>query len=269
MASEKKLNLQGENLKTITQKTFIPYAAHLHKYAILDLDYNSVRQIDSDAFVKLKNVRVVHLAANELSAIEKEIFEALGNLTSLKSLDFGSNLLEKVEPQVFEKLTNLTRLDLSNNQLTEIECNMFEFLKNLEWLDLKENKIEKINSHAFTQLTSLKYLKLSSNRLTAIDPDTFKPFAASIGLIDVRKNLFNFPAASYINENTLRNNNANLAELEIDIENYKKFFSKSTYGYKSNFNDFSSQFNLEQSSNKRRANKVVYNVKKKFLYYVI
>jgi Leucine-rich repeat (LRR) protein len=116
-------------------------------------------------------LRALDLYRNNLSSVNKSLFNMLSNLSELF---LGHNFIVNLEPYNFVNLTRLEYLDLSQNLLVALSDRLvFMGLKMLKHLDLSMNKIENIYDYAFAELVGLETLNLSSNIINFIGPKAF------------------------------------------------------------------------------------------------
>lgn len=144
---------------------------------MLSLNSNSISSIEKDAFVHLKNLKVLYLGSNQISEL------MISNLPNLKQLYLQNNSFTTLKNLVLQNLPNLTVLNVDRNFINSIENDDFLFLtsndkianKNvsqnsptsqLTSLSLVDNNISKIECNAFEKLSSLKVLSLQSNQIS-------------------------------------------------------------------------------------------------------
>lgn len=120
----------------------------------LDLSHNQLSEIDKKQVEKLKNLRVLLLAANNIN---------------------------KLEPDTFIDLTSLERLDLSNNTI-ELSKG-FLVHPQLEELNLDFCNIEEIPVEAFVNISQIANLTLIGNPLDDnFDTSAFEPLHSLVKL---------------------------------------------------------------------------------------
>lgn len=129
---------------------------------VLDLRFNSIRELPSLIFKDLKNLHTLLLNNNHISRIHKEAFNGL---ESLKFLYLFKNEIRHLGREAFQGLHNLEQLYLHQNKLEEIEEGTFSGLFSLERLFLNNNNIRRINHGALQNLRQLRRLRLGANRL--------------------------------------------------------------------------------------------------------
>uniref|UniRef100_A0A0G4IFF2 U2A'/phosphoprotein 32 family A C-terminal domain-containing protein n=1 Tax=Chromera velia CCMP2878 TaxID=1169474 RepID=A0A0G4IFF2_9ALVE len=138
--SELLVLLAGRN--QLSRLTGLEYLCRLD---VLDLGTNlvgrSLRHIEPDAFLNLKELRILRLTGNRLRRLEH-----LSHLVSLVELSAGANEIESARDLSVSALPNLSRLFLENNRIDSL-----------------------VNLHKIPEATKLKELALSGNPL-ALSP---------------------------------------------------------------------------------------------------
>ncbi|CAL8109035.1 unnamed protein product [Orchesella dallaii] len=158
----------------------------------VDLSFNTLRQLNNNAFAKLKNLaelrlhnnliveladnvfsdlplRTLDISSNRLVALPPTIFKNL----PLRELYLQNNSISALSPQLFSGLDRLVVLKLSFNQLSHIASSIFNDLVKVESLHLDNNRIESINPNSFQSMTKLQNLDLSSNQIKFVDSRLF------------------------------------------------------------------------------------------------
>jgi Leucine-rich repeat (LRR) protein len=135
----------------------------LYKMENLIFKYNKITSIDgAEFFSKFPNLIHMDLSFNNFFELKSFHFLRLFNL---KSLHLGNNLILTIESETFDHMTNLTYLDLSNNLLYDLNADLFVRLTSLNELVLRGNKLEKL----VVDLTSLHSLDLSFNLIKSFE----------------------------------------------------------------------------------------------------
>jgi len=126
----------------------------------LDLSYNVIAEIDSEAFKYLHNLQVLILRKNSLS-----IFcDWSTPLFNLRMLDISQNLVVQLSETIL--LNNLEELNLSDNMIVNISDAVFT-IPSLSSLDLSYNKLTK-----FPSVPNLHELIMSGNMIKSLDQNS-------------------------------------------------------------------------------------------------
>ncbi|KAM9296522.1 peroxidasin-like [Gastrophryne carolinensis] len=129
---------------------------------ILDLRFNRIREIRTDALRNLPNLHTLLLNNNQIQRLSGKPFQALG---SLKHLYLYKNEIGSIQGTAFYGLRSLEQLYLHFNNLVSLDVETFGDLPRLERLFLHNNRISRIQAGTFSQLLSLTRLRLDSNPL--------------------------------------------------------------------------------------------------------
>ena len=87
---------------------------HLQNLVILDMAFNTIKEITPGSLDGLVNLKKIYLSANKIKKIQ-----GLEKLVKLEILDIGDNRVRKIEN--IETLVNLKELHLAKNKLQVIE----------------------------------------------------------------------------------------------------------------------------------------------------
>ncbi|XP_073918584.1 toll-like receptor 7 [Castor canadensis] len=132
--------------------------------------------IEKDAFLNLRNLKVLSLKGNNVTSVPTVL---PSNLTELY---LYNNIIEKIEESDFNNLNQLQILDLSgncprcynvpfpctpceNNSPLQIHASAFDPLTELQVLRLHSNSLQHVPQRWFKNLNNLKELDLSQNYL--------------------------------------------------------------------------------------------------------
>uniref|UniRef100_T1H173 Ig-like domain-containing protein n=1 Tax=Megaselia scalaris TaxID=36166 RepID=T1H173_MEGSC len=102
----------------------------------LDLSYNLLVSIPSEALTFLPSLRDLTIAANHIHKIDAHTFE---KIPSLHELDLSHCDIQTIAPQAFEGLNSLTSLKLNGNKLTELRPKTIETFGQLHAIELHDN----------------------------------------------------------------------------------------------------------------------------------
>uniref|UniRef100_A0A3P8PJ54 Slit homolog 1b (Drosophila) n=1 Tax=Astatotilapia calliptera TaxID=8154 RepID=A0A3P8PJ54_ASTCA len=112
----------------------------------------------------------LHLMENQISNIEKGVFDELKELERLR---LNKNRLSQLPELLFQKNEALSRLDLSENAIQAIPRRAFRGATDLKNLQLDKNHISCIEEGAFRALRSLEVLTLNNNNISSIPVSSF------------------------------------------------------------------------------------------------
>ncbi|XP_077113245.1 uncharacterized protein LOC143768450 [Ranitomeya variabilis] len=138
---------------------------------ILDLSYNSVKNVTASQMKKFKKLKELNLSNNIIIAIEI----CSENVSmELVHLNLSFNYLASLTKDEFQCLKKLKSLSLNDNKIQTIGKYSFRGLKTLEVLHLKSNHFYSLTEFAFSGLFSLKQLTLNENFVETISDWAFK-----------------------------------------------------------------------------------------------
>ena len=136
------------------------------------LDSNEIVKIEPYTFFELNSIIGIHLQANKIEIIERNVFFNLSN--SLELIDLSSNRILKYNPNFLNKII---LFNLSHNFLDGLSVGAFKGLESLVKLDLSSNLINLIDKDFLNYLFSLDDLRLGNNGLKLIENFAFKDFS--------------------------------------------------------------------------------------------
>ncbi|PAV59607.1 hypothetical protein WR25_05208 [Diploscapter pachys] len=158
--------------------------------AVLRVDKNKIRIVESSQLSGLHNLSSLILSHNEIDSIEDGAFEFL---SSLKILDLSHNPVSSWSPTAFRDLShsintvnladtglffvprlshrNILNLNISWNKIYELTRRDMVPMTKLSSLDCSHNNMKTLDVEILEQLTDLKHLNLSGNPLTHVNPD--------------------------------------------------------------------------------------------------
>ncbi len=161
----------------------------LEELTKLNLSNNQLNNKVINRISRLKDLRVLNLADNEID----EISETISSIVYLRELNLSNNKIKVIPTELFDcqflGVLNLSynkieefpmtlsdhqylyKIDFSHNLMSEF-ADEFADIKNLQWLNLSNNQIEEIE-HLY-DLRNLEYLNLSSNQIKSIPVSIFK-----------------------------------------------------------------------------------------------
>jgi Leucine-rich repeat (LRR) protein len=137
----------------------------------LNLSNNMIANVSSTGHLATaacrSSIEELDLSANQLVAIEDELFKPL---SVLRALNLAGNRIRTISLFAFStNAHNLIRLDLSQNAIGDMEFLTFSSLVNLKYLNLNGNELQALPSHLLYNLYALEELHVSGNRLKSFN----------------------------------------------------------------------------------------------------
>ncbi len=203
LKSLKVLSLAQNRIKLINQDSFGSQLVLSNELVKIDLSYNGLKEINSNAFKNLNDsLEILELQNNEINSFSLGF---LSNLRALRELNLAYNVISSLPDDGFLKsnkleilelqgnsiqfyedkeihnelrgLTSLQRLNLARNSIRSLPSQLFEPTVNLQSLTLDKNKIDDLNSASFEGLfQGLKNLSIQSCELSSKDLLSLKKF---------------------------------------------------------------------------------------------
>ena len=161
------MNCSRRGLVNLDENLFTANPTLIAQIEWLDLSHNQLVYVNSEMFKKFVNLIYLDLSFNDISSIDSNAFDYLSNLNV--SLDLSYNQLEVIYSLTFTGLSSLTSFYLINNHVKIIEDNSFLSLIKLKQLDLSSNKLTSIHASTLNGLDSLQSLSLKSNQIESFD----------------------------------------------------------------------------------------------------
>lgn len=135
---------------------------HTPNLGTLDIARGKIKGIRSDDFARLKNLRTLVVAANEIEMLEKECFP-----NTLTNLHIGSNRISSLNGTL-RQLTDVKMLFINANNLTSLEDELPENAPNLMMLMASHNRLEKLPK-TVKNLVALTSCYVNDNELRSLD----------------------------------------------------------------------------------------------------
>ncbi|KAK3603807.1 hypothetical protein CHS0354_042808 [Potamilus streckersoni] len=128
---------------------------------ILDLSFNSLKELYAESFSRFVNLKHLTLSHNQIYKISETTFY---HPTGLIFLDLSHNELASLHTDSFSNALRLEVLDISNNLLQSLESELFRGLEySLTELKVSDNNLSTIEINSFLNLHDLRVLILSNN----------------------------------------------------------------------------------------------------------
>jgi Leucine-rich repeat (LRR) protein len=144
----------------------------------IELSWNGINVIESDAFHFLLKLKNLNLDSNELTA--ETIFPAFSNLANLEHLSLQNNKINSLEGLKAIRLPRLLVLKLEYNEIRKLSKQTFATLPGLVNLGLDFNQISEIEAGAFDGLINLRVLSFVQNKLKTFYFNVFERAANKI-----------------------------------------------------------------------------------------
>lgn len=166
-----KFNLKGSSYNVDfsnchIQSIFVNGLNNFNKQEIkmLNLSHNEIRIFNEPGvFSTLIDFHKLDLSYNLLTTIHSDAFSGIA---SLETLFLNDNEISNLDPLLFFHSPKLRKLFLHNNQILTISNNLFEIPSELHQLTLNNNKIMQFNGSIIQNLTNLQHINLSNNQFT-------------------------------------------------------------------------------------------------------
>lgn len=173
--------------------------------------------VSLESFVKQTDVTYSMNNFN-LSVINSNLFNKLGNRSAVQQLDLSNNMINYVQEDTFEGFGSLEKLQLVENYLGKVNATTFKSLDSLVILDLSSNIIETIEEYSFDHLEKLLYLFLRNNCLKTFGAGLLK--SKMMHTVDISQNLIvNFPKLDEV----ITINNLNVSSNIMEEINFVAF----------------------------------------------
>ena len=145
--------------------------SHLKQCTYLDLSYNTITDVDYDAFEGLSYIQRMYLANNQITRLLPDVFTPLEQCTKLK---LNNNQVTVIENNSLRGLSKLQELYLQYNQISVIEMNALRDLGSLRLLHLWSNSLRHLPANLFSGLAQCSSLDLHSNQISVIEDQAFR-----------------------------------------------------------------------------------------------
>ncbi len=137
----------------------------------LNLGFNLLTELPTDAFSGLSSLRDLALRDNLLSGLSEGVFNGLSKLEALK---LNGNLLRILPERIFQGLHILEALTLGRMPVNGLPEGIFKELRNLKMLQFFDSSLTELPEEVFQDLDSLKRLNLSSGYLRNLPDGIFR-----------------------------------------------------------------------------------------------
>lgn len=127
----------------------------------LNLDHNSLVEIDENVLAQLSNLKELILSNNGLKFITSSL-----RLPSLEKLDLSYNDIKGIESGAFHDFPELTHLLLGHNDITYLSPDVFPIGNVITTLHLHHNSLLYLDTNVGDKLKRLKELSIGGNPWT-------------------------------------------------------------------------------------------------------
>ncbi|XGW09434.1 hypothetical protein V3C99_011606, partial [Haemonchus contortus] len=159
------LDVAGNELPSVPTDALRSTSASL---AILNLDRNRIRTLDSSQFFELRNLTKLIISRNRIETIEEGAFE---HLPALKYLDISNNPVSTWSPSAFRDMSStMNDINLANTGLFSIPRMSHHAIRHF---NLSMNKIYDISRYDLARTAQLHSLDISFNNLPRFEHDVF------------------------------------------------------------------------------------------------
>lgn len=174
----------SNSIKSIPELAFV----RSPKLRRLNLSWNRIVRIATNAFGGLKHLKHLHLFRNRLTYLDAFVFRDMDTLTvltvnhnkieridddalnfpNLIEIDLSYNKLRTLSNMTFNRCIKLQKVQLKSNELHSIGQSLYR-LQHLHHINLDKNRINDIRIEMFASLKHLEYLSLQSNGRQTFD----------------------------------------------------------------------------------------------------
>lgn len=156
------------NLKILDLSNNDIHVIENFSFDLLSLDHlllqgNSLTHLWKTYFTGAKKIINLDISYNKLTDISSDAFDSL--LNSIRTLKLHNNQIKHIHVGMFRGMKYLQELNLANNQIINIDSNGFEDLQNLKVLNLHKNQLDTVDGKFIQGLSSLRDLYLDCNPL--------------------------------------------------------------------------------------------------------
>ncbi|XP_053622829.1 protein toll-like [Plodia interpunctella] len=167
LSSLKNLNLDHNKISRFPLRVF----SNMPRLVELSFVDNAVKQIDSEAFYGLRQLKTI-IAFNNAAQLNLAPL-ALANLPSLENLKLDNCQIPNLPSNLFTNSTKLKNISLKENKIINLPEGIFKDQQLLATLDLSGNMIDELPDRVFSSLGSLVELNLDGNNIARLPGEIF------------------------------------------------------------------------------------------------
>jgi hypothetical protein len=145
-------------------------AFHLQPLAVITLDYNSISEVDSNAFNGLVFLKQLSVSHNMIVGLHPATF---ADATQLQQIQISDNNLTYVHPELLVRNRYLQLFDVSNNRIETLPSDLFKYNNNLTEVLVGGNELRFLSSQQFQHNPKLRVIHLENNKIMYLQADTF------------------------------------------------------------------------------------------------
>ncbi|KAI6201977.1 hypothetical protein M3Y96_00899500 [Aphelenchoides besseyi] len=165
----KKLAIQNCDIQHVDSHAFDGLANTLQD---LNLAHNKIKEMPSDALVRLSSLLTINLSNNSIGDLKAE--HALPSLQKLFEVNLGNNEISDVHKSFFDNVkNNIQSVNLGHNELKAVPASALRGFRQLVALHLHSNKIQTLDSLSFMNLPVVSLLNLANNQIRSISRQAF------------------------------------------------------------------------------------------------
>ena len=136
-----RLFLGYKNLTSVVPRVFNNFSNNVTEFIFY---FNKFQVIENNWLLDLVNLTILDLRYNSICAIDSDAFNSS---KKLKSLNLYSNSLKTINKKCLDDMPQLVELDLGYNQISSLADDTFNSSKNLKILNFNSNFLKTINKN--------------------------------------------------------------------------------------------------------------------------
>ncbi|XP_049823439.1 toll-like receptor Tollo [Aethina tumida] len=130
---------------------------------------NLIRDIGSNGFAYMNNLKEIYLDKNALTSFEREWFATKSRVSFLEVLNVHHNKIVTIKSGSFHHFPNLYTIDFSFNEIEYISSDIFNDNLNLRTFDVSFNKLTTLNPNVLKPIRRVEKFLISFNFLRHLD----------------------------------------------------------------------------------------------------
>lgn len=213
------INLSENHIKSLTKFHFT-----VEDLLRADLSRNEIENLDTPSiFEEQSTLKKIDLSFNKITFIHSEAFKGL---TELSELCLNNNEIKEINGFIFSPLYNLKILELSVNYIEAFENDTFSALVNLEKINLEKNDFFQFNFSILENNYQLRDISIGD--FNSLENDGFMLLSGNSNVI-TNYNLTKVIESDFIaNGSVIRINNSKISSLTIGSQSKMIFVKNSS-----------------------------------------